>query len=93
MPRTPKPPPTAEEIESKLLEALRAAGGSMQRNNLRLAIDLHIRAAMFDAVIDDLVRRKVILAEKAMNYRTSVHGHQIPVTATVYAIAGRKPRG
>lgn len=64
MPRTPEPPPTTEEIELKLLETLRAAGGSMQRNNLRIAIDLHMRATLLDAVIDDLVRRGVILAEK-----------------------------
>lgn len=47
----------------------------MQRNNLRVAIDLHMRIAVFDAVINDLVRRKVILAEKVTTYRPSIHGH------------------
>lgn len=92
MARVPKPPPTAEEIEVKLLETLRAAGGSMEQNDLRVAIDLHMRAAVLDAVIGDLARRKVILAETATTYRTSIRGHLIPVVATIYQVVDRQSR-
>lgn len=91
-PRAPEA--TSAELEARVIEALRAAGGSAQRNSLRTAIRPVMSTAEFDRTIEALAAAGKIRAEQVTSYWRSHHNQDLPHRATVYRLAPpgrRKP--
>lgn len=88
--RPPNPKPAPAEIEARILDALRAAGGSSQRADLRNAIRPRMATAEFDQALSALAARGEITGEEIEGVRLSCWGTSHPYPAMVYKLA---PRG
>lgn len=89
----PKQTLSPEAIARRLLDALRSCGGTMKRNELRIAVARWLRVAEFDAIADEMIKGRLIQAERVTIDRVTVHGRAIRHTAIVYQLVDRKPRG
>jgi hypothetical protein len=91
--RPRKPESTPAILEARILEALRAAGGSSQRNNLRASIRPVITTADFDRAIAELAARGAIKAELTTLTWRSHRGMDLPYQVMVYSLPkGRRRR-
>lgn len=93
MPPAPKPRMTAAQLERRLIDTLRGSGGEMQRNDVRIAINSNMRAAVFDAVVNDLINRGVIVAQQARVERVARQGNLTSHVAIVYRLSKRTRGG
>jgi hypothetical protein len=95
MPGRPRAPePTSAELEARVLDALRAAGGSAQRNSLRSVIRPVMSTADFDRTVEALAASGKLRAEQVTSYWRSHHNQDLPHRAIVYSLAPpgrRKP--
>ncbi len=78
---------TAENRMRRIVVALKALGGTAQRNLLREHIRPTMTSADFDEAIGRLVRDSVLIAEKVTDAWRSPRGKDIPVHRFVYTLA------
>ena len=89
MPR-PKPTlPTHNERRQRFLDALRAAGGELNRTRVREAIHPAFRAAAFDELAAELVAEGLITVEKTLQWHRHLIGHDVPHAVTLYRLTER----
>lgn len=89
MPR-PKPTlPTHNERRQRFLDALRAAGGELNRTRVREAVHPAFRAAAFDELAAELVAEGLITAEKTLQSHRHLVGHNVPHHVTLYRLTDR----
>lgn len=90
--RPARPKPTPAQLESRILDALRAAGGSSQRNNLRSAIRPVITTEDFDRSVSELIARGELEAEMVTLTWRSHRGMDLPYHVIVYALVKERRR-
>jgi hypothetical protein len=84
--------PTGADLERRVLEVLRAAGGEIRRGPLREAIDMGFPAAELDRATEALLSRGLIrLAQVRIEWQT-LQGYQNNRLVTVYRLAKKNGR-
>lgn len=90
--RPPQTNPSPTALEAKILNALRAVGGSSHRNNLRTAIRPVATTAAFDDAIAALAGRGEIKTELITLTWRSPRGMDLPYEVIVYSLTKGRQR-